>query len=187
VASGRHWRPSEWSTPAKVTVAVTVVLGLLGIGRDLFDVKIGEPPAAAAPTGAPQPPGPSLAPVVQTPEARHRGRISLEPGQSANLDAPQSSLDWTFNDGSPDEIRYSPDTGLRMGSGEIVTLERTEADYASCLSATGYARRSFDRPDLIVGDYFCVKTSENRIATFQLIGARNDLFTVDVITYEPQL
>lgn len=102
------------------------------------------------------------------------------------MDAPQSSLEWKFNDGSPDEIRYSANTGLTMGSGQIVTLERTKADYASCLAATGYTRRSFDRPYLIVGDYFCVKTSEGRIAAFRFAGARDDLFTIDVITYEPQ-
>jgi hypothetical protein len=121
------------------------------------------------------------------PEVRHRGRINLEPGQSANLDAPQSSADWKYNDGAADEIRYSPGTGLTMGSGEIVTLGQREADFASCLNASGYTRRSFEYAYLIVGDYFCVKTSEQRIAAFRLIGVRQDLFTIDVITYEPQI
>jgi hypothetical protein len=192
VGIGRHWRPSErseWKTPAvTLTVAAIVIpsaIGLFGIWRDMTDFTINKPSSTPTVAAAPQQPL-RPAPVVQTAEARHRGRIELKPGGSANLDAPQSLADWTYNDGNPDEIRYSPDTGLTMGSGEIVTLERTPATYASCLSATGYTRRSFEFAYLISGDYYCVRTSERRIATLHLIGPREDLVTIDVVAYEPQ-
>jgi hypothetical protein len=130
----------------------------------------------------------TVAPPVAEPTIRHRNRIELRPGETdtANLDAPQSSADWSFEDGSPPELRFTKDVRLFLDSGEIVTTGRRAATYSTCLAATGYERRSYEEAYLITGDEFCVRTSEGRIATFHFVGARPDLFTIDAIVYEPQ-
>jgi hypothetical protein len=185
--SSSSWTRGNWLALAGVIVGIaTLVVTYLAyeIAREVRDDA--SPSAASAPTL------PATADTYATtdpePAIRHRNRIELRPEETstANLDAPQSSADWAFDDGSPPELRFTNEVRLIVDSGEIVSIGRRAANYSTCVDATGYERRSYDEASLIVGDYFCVRTSEGRVATFQLIGARPDLFTVDAVVYEPQ-
>jgi hypothetical protein len=167
-----------------VVAVVTGVVGYLNYQNALYSREI-LPPSTLVP---PVPTASGAAPSTEPP-IRHRNRIELRPGETptANLDAPQSSADWSFEDGSPPELRFTDEVRLILDSGEIVTTGRSTADYATCMAASGYERRSYEDANLIVGDSFCVRTSEGRIATFRFVGARPDLFTVDAVVYEPQI
>jgi hypothetical protein len=190
VSDGRHQRsPSEWTLTNRLTLigVVVAVLTLVVTWLAYQNGPDGREVASTPPTTPPTAPY-TYAPAVAEPAIRHRNRIELEPGKiaTANLDAPQSSPDWSFDDGSPPELRFTDEVRLILDSGEIMTTGRRLADYSTCLAATGYERRSYEEAYLIVGDSYCVRTSEGRIATFRFIGARPDLLTIDAVVYEPQ-
>lgn len=182
-----QWTLGNWLALAGVTVGfAALVIGYLTYQNDLDSRDATSPSTAAPPAsrGAPY----IDVPAADEPAIRHRNRIELQPGEkpTANLDAPQSSADWSFEDGSPPELRFTDEVRLIIDSGEIVTTGPRAANYATCIAATGYERRSYEDAFLIVGDSFCVRTSEGRIATFTFVDARPDLFTVDAVVYEPQ-
>lgn len=180
---------SKWTLGNKLTLAgIIVAVASLLIGYLNYQNSLDSRGAASQPIQAPTLPLAPTAGASTEPPVRHRNRIELRPGESptANLDAPQSSADWSFDDGSPPELRFTDEVRLILDSGEIVTTGRRTANYATCMAATGYERRSYEDAYLIVGDSFCVRTSEGRIAAFRFVGARPDLFTVDAVVYEPQ-
>lgn len=191
VSESRHGRSSPRLTLGNriALASIVVAVASLVIGYLNYQNALGSREAASPSTLAPILPTDSSVAAGTEPPVRHRNRIELRPGETptANLDAPQSSADWSFDDGSPPELRFIDEVRLILDSGEIVTTGRRAANYATCRGATGYERRSYEDAYLIVGDSFCVRTSEGRIATFRFVGARPDLFTVDAVVYEPQL
>lgn len=129
-------------------------------------------------------PGPTAEP---TPGAgvtvRHQGQLVLAfNGEEADLDSPQSNAQWDTDLGGP-EIRYAgrylivSTTALQLGS--------RQADYHSCSGTTGYTPANIETRSVAVGDYLCIRTSDDRFAALRITQLDDRTVTFDVVVYDP--
>lgn len=117
------------------------------------------------------------------PSERNSGQITLSTnGNTADLDSPKSDPQWQTGQS---DVAYG-ENGRNYLSINYPSIQVTApADYDMCRTTTGYRRNDYFAPDLTEGQYFCLKTSENRYAALKVLRLTPDRALIDVVVYDP--
>jgi hypothetical protein len=113
---------------------------------------------------------------------RHSGPVTLSfNGNGVDLDSPASDPQWETG---AIEIRYASDRSFLVTS-PVIDLGDTKSDYDTCRNTTGYRAGSYDTGSVAVGNYFCVKTSDQRYSALKITGLTAQYLSLDIVTYDP--
>lgn len=185
--------------------AVALLVGGVVLGVQL--AKDSDQASPPSPTVVAQPTTDPVVPFTTTPEAapsttdpdfpggptgenlpgapvtvRHDGSITIAlDGNDVDLDSPASDPQWQTGD--RDLYFYHSSTKNLVFTGPVIRVS-TPADYTSCRTTTGYRQGAYDVADLTPGEYFCVKTGEQRYSAVKLTGIQSDSVTIDVKTFD---
>jgi hypothetical protein len=130
--------------------------------------------------------GPNGEPIAEAGvTVRHSGNITMTlDGNQLDLDSPARDPQW--DTGSRDMLYGSYKTSTLLAYSPSIYLQKKKADYDTCRETTGYKGNvSYESPNFNVGDYFCVKTDENRYSAVKIIELTDDKLTVNAVTYDP--
>lgn len=122
-------------------------------------------------------------PPADTASVRREGDINItSQGTEIDLDSSPSDPQWAaVGFAQPDLMTYD---GFLSIDKIAMPFKQVEPTYAQCRDTVGYNTTQIEYNSVSAGDYYCLKTSEGRLAVMQFIDKPSDKVNLHATVYD---